>query len=345
MKDHNPSKDRKKKRFLNQEDKDKICRLYLEGVKCEEIGVIMNSDPSWIVKITKKAGVWKEKIERYKDVGRSLTLEQENILKDLHFKGLNHREVSEEMGLTYDSIAKTSRRLGLEGYVRKYQLDEDWLNEINSPEKAIYLGLFFSDGCNVKTTPACAIYLNENDRDYLERIKNFFTNAPLLKRRMKKYKDRCRCDQRGISVSSIKWTNNLHKYGAVPAKSLILEWPKLLPEKLTKYFIRGFFEGDGGICVSKRSSIPYYTICITSTKEFLEDCSSQIWDSLNIKTFMYKARKTDDKNTYTLNISRQKDVKSFLDWIYEDLQELAMDRKFQLYQNLLRDRFPESLLV
>lgn len=326
---------RKIKRFLSESDKLKMAELYSNGEKVEKIASSFNSDPSWVVKVIKKMGVWKTKKERFKDIGVTLNNNELLTLTSLHEEKKNYREISEIMGKTYDSIRKSAARIGLEGYERKYSLDESWLDVLDCPEKAIFLGLFFADGCNVGQNNNCELFLHKNDRDYLDRFNILFTDKPLVKRIVECYSYRNSMNQFGIQVISKKWSKNLSEYGAIPAKSLVLEWPKNLPAKLEKYFIRGFFEGDGGFCVSNRRKITSYRIAIASTKEFLLELKDVIYNNLKINCYIYKNDKRNLSNTYRLYINAKNDVKSFCDWIYSDYKSYVMERKYKIYQEML----------
>ncbi len=339
---NNTIKHRKKKRFLNQEDKEKICKMYSDGIKCEEIGEIMNSDPSWIVKIAKRGGVWKDKSERMMDVGRTsiITEEMKDEMIKMSLLKMNYAEISDYFGLTYDVVSKFFRKNKIAGLSRSdsrrsFWLDENWLDEINSPEKAIYLGLFFADGCNNtsnKISNECYICLHKHNANYLSRLASFFTDKPLRKSR------------NTIRMQSVSknWVKNLTNYGAVPAKSLILKWPTNISESMERYFIRGFFEGDGGFCCGKKKKT--YYIVITSTKEFLEGLASILLKRLGIICGIGHVSKLGN-NTYSLRISRIQDVKLFCDWIYSDNIHLAMERKYKIYQEFLNYRFPNGKII
>ncbi len=326
---------RKIKRFLSESDKLKMAELYSSGEKVEKIALSFNSDPSWVVKVIKKMGVWKKKTERYKDMGVTLNDNELLSLTSFHQEKKNYREISEIMGKPYDSVRKSAARIGLEGYKRKYSLDESWLDIIDCPEKAIFLGLFFADGCNVGQNNNCELFLHKNDRDYSDRFNILFTDKPLVKRIVECYSNKKSTNQFGIQVISKKWSKNLSEYGAIPAKSLVLEWPKNLSVDLEKYFIRGFFEGDGGFCVSHRRKRVSYGICITSTKEFLLQLKNVIYENLKVNCYIYKAKKENPNNTYSLRINKKDDVKCFCDWIYSDYESYTMERKYKIYQEML----------
>lgn len=319
-------KPRKTKRFLSEQDKKDICELYSKGMKCQEISEKFNSDPSWIVKVVKKGGFWKPKTKRFQDIGRTMDDGQIKILKNLHKLGYQYTEISEKMGLTIDQIKKTAIRIGLVGYTRKYELDENWLNEIDRPEKAIFLGLFFADGCNVKNFNRAELFLHKQDKYYLENFNKLFTNKPLIERKMEKYTCRKASNQFGIQICSKIWSDNLSRYGAVPQKTFLLEKANDLPVEYEKYFLRGYFEGDGCICLSGK----YFRFSLTGADKFMGYIQNLIMKNLKIKSYIYQS-KQHKKETKTLVISAQKDISTIMNWIYSDNLEFAMERKYNKF--------------
>lgn len=330
---------RKKKRFLSNDEKDEMARLYLEGVKCIEIAKRFNSDPSWVAKIMKNKGIREPKTKRYK---HSTFQGDENLifrLRSLMEEGRDVPSVQEELGLTKAVILRLMRdngikRNSLSTIKRLYYLDDEWIDKIDTPEKAIFLGLFFADGCNLTNSHECSLGLHLKDQNYLERIVKLFTDKPLRENR----------NQRRIQINSKNWSKKLAEYGGVPRKSLTLKWPNLLPKEFIPYFVRGYFEGDG--CILSRSnkkSPDWFSVSFIGTFEFLTSLNQHLNSCLGFKGKIYK--KKTGKNTYSLVISRQNFVYKFGKWIYSDLLEFAMQRKLQKFQKQAELRFNGLLIA
>lgn len=69
---------------------------------------------------------------------------------------------------------------------RKHNYDETYFDEINTPEKAYFLGLFYADGCNHEhpTTGEISISLQIEDRCVIDKLKKEIkSNYPLLIRK------------------------------------------------------------------------------------------------------------------------------------------------------------------
>ncbi len=84
---------------------------------------------------------------------------------------------------------------------------------------------------------------------------------------------------------------DLCKHGCVPNKSLILEFPKTVPSDLIHHFIRGYFDGDGSVFITRKKWIrtpktlprieytDYIGISFNGTKELLEGINEHFYIS------------------------------------------------------------------
>lgn len=127
-------------------------------------------------------------------------------------------------------------------------------------------------------------------------------------------------------------------YNIVPQKSLIYKPPYDMPEKYIKYFIRGYFDGDG--CISEawtnKNSITasLITTCL-GTEEFMYWYLYNIETALNTQINIELQPHTNGKNTYIskFNTNLSKDM---LTWLYKNAApELRLERKYQLYNKIV----------
>jgi hypothetical protein len=325
---------RKKRKILSSGEKEEICRLYEKGEKVSVIANKFNSDPSWVVKIVKSMGFHKLKKERGEQIFFKFTPEQERQIIHLNFARKNAKEIATIMKVSYDQVKLAIARLGLvpvsvSEIKRIYTTNEHWLDVIDCPEKAIFLGLFFADGCNQSTNNSCDISLHKKDSNYLKRFADLITNRPLSVIGMK--------NQVALKICSKHFSEKLSYYGASPKKSLTLEWIENLDPKYWRFFIKGFFEGDGGFSIKYQSKLKtYYCATFTSTLPFLEKLNSIIFNELGISGKMYQKTKN---GTYGLYFAKQKELKILTQWLYQDYEHLAMERKLEIAQRILELSF------
>jgi hypothetical protein len=319
---------RKKRKNLSPEEKNEICKLYVKGEKVSVIASKFNSDPSWIVKIVKSKGCHKSKKERGEQIFFKFTQEQENLIINLNLARKNAKEIAKIINASYDQVKLAIIRLNLKPVSiseikKKYITDEYWLDIIDSPEKAIFLGLFFADGCNQSVNNSCDISLHKKDLNYLQKFADLITNKPLSVIVTR--------NQIALKICSKHFSEKLNYYGATTRKSLTLQWPKNLDQQYWRFFIKGFFEGDGGFSINRQSKT-YYCATFTSTLPFLQKLNSIIFNELGILGKIYQKTKN---GTYGLHFAKKKELKILVKWLYQDYEHIAMERKLKIAQRIL----------
>lgn len=174
-----------------------------------------------------------------------------NIVKYYKTKPMTITDVSKKFGVSNPSVIKVLNEYNVERYSKiklfSPNLIEDYFENINTEQKAYFLGLIISDGCvhNTKNKQSLvSITLDSND-DYLL---DFFKKE--IKSNKKITHDTRGCSQ--ISILSNKMVSDLKKYGVCENKSLHTIFPKDIPEHLYCHLIRGLIDGDGSISFYKR---------------------------------------------------------------------------------------------
>lgn len=211
---------------------------------------------------------------------------------------------------------------------RKYNLNENYFDVINTPNKAYILGFLYADGCNCMSKQTIALSLQEDDKQILIDIKNeIHSERPLefIDNSNKHtfgytYKNSWR-----LCMFSKHMSEVLNKIGMTPRKSLTLTFPDI-NASLYSHFIRGVFDGDGCIHNSKGKSS--HKISITSTHQFCRKLQ-EIFNKLGANSYI---REASNHNGITAVFEMWKviDVKIFLDYIYKDAS-LYMQRKYNRY--------------
>lgn len=120
----------------------------------------------------------------------------------------------------------------------QYAKEHRFFARIDTEEKAYLLGLLATDG-NVSGA-TISLALKAKDRFLLERFERAIGLKPSAIRPMVKGMLR-------TAVTSAEMARDLAEHGVVPNKTKTLRWPKTVPRHLVRHFLRGVFDGDGGI--------------------------------------------------------------------------------------------------
>jgi hypothetical protein len=186
-----------------------------------------------------------------------------------------------------------------------------------SPELAYILGLWASDGCVHENR----MQLVMNDYDVIEWVAKTigFTGD------IKEIEHRGGFEVKTSEITSIGYSirfrsnevrDIFNEYGITAKKSLTIDFPKLSAE-LIPHFIRGVFDGDGGIYLAKKKvNGKYYDrskVHFTSGSiEFLRELKSKIESHIGNDVQITKGTRC-----FIYAFESKKDVKAFGSWIYD----------------------------
>ena len=257
--------------------------------------------------------------------------EIQNMIND-YINGLSQDAVSGKYNITKRRFRKILVENNIEvrdhsHKKRKYTVDENYFDNIDSANKAYILGLLYSDGCNYTKTNSIIIALQKADSSLLDKVKNELgSNHKIYIKELNK-KNKNWQDSYILTIVNKHMSNRLNELGVVPRKSLILTFPDYLDDKLIPHFIRGYLDGDGHI---NWGGSNFITIC--STLSFCEKLQNICKEKVGIESsILYTANK--NTSTRILNICGKKKMFRFLNYIYKDA-DIYMDRKYNLYKEI-----------
>ena len=260
--------------------------------------------------------------------------EYENIV-NLYNSGLSQSKVGSIYNVGHYIIGKILKKCGVKSRddshkSRKYTINENYFDIIDSSNKAYILGLLYSDGCNYPPQHRVKLELQERDKDILDKINvEIQSNKPLnfnnLNSKNPNWQNTYRLDITNKHIS-----DKLVDLGVVQNKSLILEFPRFLDKSMYGPFLRGYLDGDGHI---EWGNTRFITI--VSTQKFCEYVKYFCENDLNIKCSICNTA-NKDSNTKLLYIHGKQRIKLFLDFIYKDA-ELYIERKYNIYQKICKE--------
>lgn len=214
---------------------------------------------------------------------------------------------------------------------RKYTVDDNYFNVIDTEEKAYWLGFLYADGYIVSGSDKIGISLGIADKGHLLKFKQAISSTyPINDYKVKSgYKPGALYSRILITSKQIK--NDLINLGVVKNKTLILKFPTTIPNYLIRHFIRGYFDGDGSLTYGSKQICgnSNYSIKFVGTKEMIEGIKRYF--NLSIK----EEQRYPDKNlnNYSLTIGGNIQVTKILDHLYEN-SKVFLDRKYKRYTEL-----------
>ena len=295
---------------------EKWKQLYEEGWSVSEIARKYNFSVTVISKRLKELGV--EVLSNYIAESEYEIFVQEWI--ELYKKNHSLREIANKYGCSVQTVSNhLTKEIELRSYSetsRLYELNELYFSNINTKEKAYWLGYLFANGSTIESLQSNSIQLTASEKQK-ERVETFLkalsTERPILQ-------------HKGENVYSVRISNqqlfsDVRNYGLVNNKTHGLNFPKNINGNFIKSFILGYFDGKGFI-ESRRPQM-----AITGSPSFLTQLLMIIEKELHLKWNI----KESQPNHYKVIAYSKKDIITFLDWLYEE--EVEYDKQtYELYQ-------------
>ena len=146
------------------------------------------------------------------------------------------------------NFVSTGWRDGRKNPNYKYKdIDDDWLKNIDSEEKAYFLGVAASD----RSIGGGRINISQKyeERSWMRRLADFICKGASIKRFVSTCPNGTKVDMCNFAISSNKLVEDTcrHLKCSPGKKDATIQFPDLPSEPLTWAFIRGYFDGDGSI--------------------------------------------------------------------------------------------------
>lgn len=299
-----------------------IIDLYSKGYNPKEISVNCNCSVGTIYNVLKQ-----NKIEtRNGYVGIKDELRNEVIQMYLNFKSINF--IKNKLGLTQQTI----NRILKEGNINRISqskrnnpnLIEDYFSEINTPDKAYWIGWLITDGSLIEKDYSISISLQACDKHILELLQRDLQIENKIKLFNRKYYR--------FYFSCKSLYNDLLKYGFKQNKTFDITIPQL-NEFLYPSLLRGCFEGDGGLSILNSRGKEELELSFTGNINVVN-----IFNNLISKFTGIKLRNiTKNGSIYRVRWSNRQDIITILNLLYKDCGEHKLIRKYNKYLQILEN--------
>lgn len=235
----------------------------------------------------------------------------QEIIK-LRASGKGVTEIGKILNLDRAAVSRNLKKLGID--TSRNTLIKDIFHQIDTEEKAYWLGFLYADGYVSKYNQV-EVALALEDKNHLEKLKTFInTNTNIIT-------DDHRCR---LLFCSKELVNDLASLGCINNKSLILTFPteKQVPQELLRHFLRGYVDGDGCLC------------CTSKTQQFSITSTKQFFDGMLERTGWNKEKCNYYPSGQAITWRCHKDVMpQYLKYLYDNAN-IYMNRKYEKYKTL-----------
>lgn len=206
---------------------------------------------------------------------------------------------------------------------RKYFINDNYLDNIDCEDKAYFLGFLAADG-TIQSDGSIKIALSSIDKELLIKFQKVLeTNYPI----------RDSITKDGFNISTFVFRSNnireqLTKYNIVKNKTYTYTFPNNLEQKYISSFIKGYWDGDGTICLS--GGYPRTSLC-SYKRDFLEEVVNKLESIYEIpRVNVYKKK---DSNTWYFQYSKISSEKLYR-LFYSKPSYLFLERKYLKFKEL-----------
>lgn len=256
--------------------------------------------------------------------------------------------VAEILNLTnINAIARVLKSKGIQLTTRKYFIDENYFETIDTEEKAYWLGFLAADGTirlrhggaeKKKRGSSIVLKLAVKDDHHLKKFAKVFGGDSRItyqrdytktRKGAESYSDNCR-----VSINSNKLVEDIMNKGVIPRKSFTLDKPNIDPIWYN-HFIRGYFDGNGSVGFktkeSKRSNrdlvVDKLHLSIATVADDFKVWFIEHFKSLDID-FVTAGK-------YDMGCKNTKGTYRFLDYIYKDAT-VFLERKHDIAMEFMK---------
>lgn len=210
---------------------------------------------------------------------------------------------------------------------RKHFFNERYFEKIDKPEKAYLLGFITADGCiyngSNKTSFRFQMNIKESDSYVLDFLqKEIGSDYKIQFKEVSAKKNGNKSKAALLKINSTAFCKDLINLNVIPRKSMKESIPlKKIPKKFLRYFVLGYFDGDGSISYTKPS--PHISIlgskkmCKQLNKIFVDNGIDQnVFFDRNNKIFGLRINNTENKiklynflyKDYVFFLKRKKEI-------------------------------------
>lgn len=290
---------------------EKIIKFYKDGNSMKKTGEVFGISAAAVMKILDSRGVPK------RTNGGIYKLDEKVIIQD-YKNGNSSQIIAEKYGVCCHSITNLLEKYGIkrDNIYHNLELIEDYWENIDSYDKAYFLGFIITDG-NVSGN-MIRLQLSSKDQHILEVFAKKTKNSNQIKE-----------DKRKLSTFQVKrkrWVEDLERYGVVQHKTEKTYLP-ILEEDIMPHLIRGLIDGDGwisykshsiGFCGSER--------LVTELRDFI--CS-------NLGVYPVKVLKVEDR-LWQINWASLRDVEKIGNYLYNNKRDCYLERKFDNFKKIIQ---------
>ena len=222
-------------------------------------------------------------------------------------------------------------------FIRGNYKNKDFFHNIDTEEKAYWLGFIYADGyilCNkINGQYRLGIELAKKDGQHLEKLANIFGKEVKYRSRNSSFGPH---DQVDLIINNKTIYTSLVNLGITTSKTLSNGDDVLIniQEHLYRHFIRGIFDGDGSIF--ERNDNSFQFSITAGSWEFLSSVQLIMMEQIGLNETQLCKHINKIGEAYSLNYSGRRQLQKIFHWFYDD-SILYLERKKTIFNKLVKN--------
>lgn len=217
---------------------------------------------------------------------------------------------------------------------RKHKLNESYFKNIDSREKAYWLGLLMADGTMREYREnkfQLSLELKEKDKYIIDLFNNAISSNYKVSIASNTH---CHTKRARLIITNNKFSQHLLEKGIVPNKTGKEIFPDIQKE-FYRDFIRGFFDGDGSIQFTKNNRVRSKFHLVSCSKIILNRIKEvlELDASVNFTEKSFHTKSGTD-HIYELETSTLTEIAKIYDYLYYD-NCICLKRKEYIFKEFL----------
>ncbi len=226
---------------------------------------------------------------------------------------------------------------------RRYTVDENKFESIDTHEKAYWLGMLCGDGC-VTDDGLIRLGLSVKDEDHVRKFRDFLCSNHKIYRTISKKKNGTKSYASLISIYNKKIIQDLKNLGLIPNKTETLKFPNISKEFYSS-FILGMIDADGWFKINNKTSKKsgQGSVGLGATYNFLLKYQEILHYYCNLRK-INKIQKTKTNFFFVLEYGGNKQFLRIIQFLYSN-SPMWLDRKKDKAFNHLKKIYPNDKWV
>lgn len=309
---------------IEKEKEKTIIDLYSQGFSCKKISELINLNTTTIFNVLKRNNI------PLRSKGGKSNLPIAEIVNDYQ-SGVSTTILSHKYNLSIKGVCNILEQNGIErnNRYKNLNLKLTYFDQIDSLDKAYFLGLLFTDGSIGNKTNTISISQKSENSYILDLFDYYIGNENKRSYDVRVRNDEVFIYQESLFKSKYMKETLINKYGILPGKSYKKIHLPTIDIDFMNAFIRGLIDGDGWISYKSNS------IGFCGNEYAVSDLRSFFVN--NLKCANNKIIKTNDY-LFSVTWSNNSDIEKIGSFIYHDKDRLYLKSKYKNYKKIIASK-------